>query len=77
MCCMFHDIGLRDSVPATSLFGSESVYIEVVQGVGSDSGIRNAAATFTADSQSVLKPEQTICHLFKGKRCFLSRVRRA
>lgn len=43
---------------------------------GLDWGIRNAAAIFITESESVFKPEQIVCHLFKGKRCFLNRPER-
>lgn len=42
-----------------------------------DGGSRNAAAILITESESVFKPEQIVCHLFKGKRCFLNRPERA
>ena len=42
-----------------------------------DWGIRNAAAIFIPESESVFKSEHIVCHLFKGKRCFLNRPERA
>lgn len=75
--CVLCDAGFRDSVPAMSAFGSKAVDRKVVQWVRSDLGVRNAPATFIAGSESVLKPEQIVCHLFKGKRWFLNRPGRA
>lgn len=40
-------------------------------------GTRNAAAIFITEFESVLKPNQIVCHLFKGRRCFLNRPERA
>lgn len=72
--CMNFSIHSQDSLPRLHLV--QSVSIKVVPWLGFGLRIRNAAAIFITESESVFKPEQIVCHLFKGKRCFLNRPER-